>query len=100
MESRAKLHLGHLEITFIYILEHNHHVLPGGLLDGLEEAGVAEGVPAPGHVGLRNQLKTDWTEVIHVFVLRGGGPGLGVAETEPRPLGRVGFIVTHFRFLK
>ncbi len=43
--------------------------MPGCLLDGAEEAGVAERVPAPGHVRFLDQLETDRTQKVHVLLL-------------------------------
>ena len=51
-----------------------------GLLDGLEEAGVAEGVAAARDVRLRDQLEADRADEVHVAVLAAAAAAAG-----PRP---------------
>jgi hypothetical protein len=47
--------------------------LPGCLLDGSKEAGVAEGVTAPGHVRFVDQFETDRTQKVHILLLNETG---------------------------
>ena len=43
---------------------------PPVLFNGLQEAGVAEGVAALGDVGFTDQVEADGTDVVHVSVLQ------------------------------
>ena len=87
--------------TWNLFTENSEHLLfirllPCRLFNCLQQAGVAEGVPAPGHVGLRDQLEADRAQVIHIFVLGVAWSRLWVSDTQPGAFRRIWFTVSHF----